>query len=394
MIKSIALSSVLLILASGCESVSSMAASETGGFESSTAAPDLDRIGTPIAMFAKESRGSLPGQAAPIEAPATVEVIQRQIIYSAGLRLTVVSTADAMGSVQRIASDVGGYMQESDARSITIRVPAAQFDGTIAKIAALGEVVDRSIKASDVTEQFLDLEIRLDNARKTRDRLLEHLKKSERLEDTIKLEAEISRVSTEIEQIEGKLRFMKSQIAMSTIKVELNATQPQTMGGPKVATPFDWIARLGDGLVAGNTEPMPRQPRIFAGGPKFDPPAGFVRYFSSPALVEAMDADGVRIKLQRQPNFDKGPIEFWQKLIRKALVEGRAIAVTKEGPLDGDPMSTHLVGTREVAGQTWGYFVAISRTNDYVYTYEAWAPKTTFDARLPSLIASAKSLKR
>lgn len=119
-----------------------------------------------------------------------------------------------------------------------------------------------------------------------------------------------------------------------------------------------------------------------------------MRYFNSPDLVEAMDADGVRIKLQRQSNFDKAPIEFWQKLARKALVEGRAVAVTKAGPFDGDASWMQVVGTREVAGQSYGYLLAIARTNDYVYTFEAWAPKAAFDAQMPAMIASARSLRR
>ncbi len=317
----------------------------------------------------------------------------RQVIYSAGLRVVVVSQADATRSIQSFAEQAGGYLQESDSGSITIRVPADKFEKTLERIASLGEVVDRSVKAADVTEEMLDLNIRLDNARKTRDRLLEHLAKSDKVEDTIKIEAELSRVSGEIERMEGKLRYMQSQIAMSTIRVDLNVLAPRTPGSNgNLDLPFDWIERLGDGLVAGNVKSMPRKPSFFSGGPKFDPPKDFIRYFSKDTLVEAMSADGLRLKLQKQLNYDKGALAFWSKLARKALVESRALAVGTERELGED--RAMISGTREVAGVQYGYLLVLARTKDHVYSFEAWGPKPVFDAQFEALVASAKSLQR
>ncbi len=331
-------------------------------------------------------RYASPTQAAPAQP-------NRQVIYSAGLRVVVVSAVDATRSIQSFAEQVGGYLQESDSRSITIRVPVDKFEKTLERIASLGEVVDRSVKASDVTEEMLDLNIRLDNARKTRDRLLEHLAKSDKVEDTIKIEAELSRVSGEIERMEGKLRYMQSQISMSTIRVDLNVLATRTPGSAaNLGLPFEWIERLGDGLVAGNVKNMPRKPSFFSVGPKFDPPKDFIRYFSKDAQVEAMSADGLRLKLQKQLNYDKGALAFWSKLARKSLVESRALAVGSERDLGED--RALITGTREVAGVQFGYMLVLTRTKEHVYTFEAWGPKPVFDAQFEALVASAKSLRR
>lgn len=318
----------------------------------------------------------------------------RQVIYSAMLRLVVVSADQAQRSIQTFAEAANGHMQESDARSITVRVPAAAFADVLARIASLGEVVDRSVKASDVTEQMLDLDIRLENARKTRDRLLEHLSKSTKIEDTLAIEAQLARVSVEIEQMEGKRRYLQSQIAMSTIRVELNVVARGSGGSAATASgvPFAWIDALGDGLVAGAVEGLPRKPGIFSGGPRFDPPAEFIRYYSKDTLVEAMNAEGVRIKLQEHANFDKGALAFWTKLARKALVRNRALAQLSERDLGAD--GTLITGSREVAGAEAGYLLVISRTNESVYTFEAWGPKAEFDAQREKLLASAASLRR
>jgi len=320
-------------------------------------------------------------------------VVKRQVIYSAQLRLVVVSKSSAMLSIQEYAEQAGGYLQDSDANSITVRVPASAFDATLARIAGLGEVVDRAIQASDVTEELLDLDIRLDNARRTRDRLLEHLSKSTKIEDTLKIEAELARVSVEIERMEGKQRLLQSQVALSRIRVQLNMRAPRDPSAPDaLGLPFDWVERLGDGLVAGNVESLPRKPRFLANGPKFDPPAEFIRYFSSKELVEAMNADGLRLKVQRHENYDKGVLSFWSKLARSSLVASRSVLLNAEQDLGED--RALLAGSREVAGEPHGYLLMIARTRDRLYTFEAWGPKDLFDAQYEALVKSARSLQR
>ena len=330
--------------------------------------------------------------AGPQEAFAEAPKDARQVIYTANISLVVVSPAAAQASVAQMAQAVGGWMSESDARSVTVRVPAAQFEPLLERIATLGEVVDRSVRASDVTEQLIELDIRLDNARRARERLLVHLEKSEKMEDTLRIEAELARVTTEIESIEGKLRYLRSQVAMSTIRVDTNRAQPSRRGDNGLGLPFDWVGRLGDGLVAGSVESRPRKPGVFASGPRFEPPAEFIRYYSDRDTVEAMNADGVRIKLRREANYDKGALSFWTKLARQSLVRTRSLAVHTERDLGDD--RALVAGTREVAGIENEYLLVIARTKDDVYTFEAWGPKASFASLSLALEQSALSLRR
>lgn len=313
----------------------------------------------------------------------------RLVIYSADLRLVVVSVLEASDAILQVAKEAGGWLQASDASSITVRVPAETFERVLARYALLGEVVGREVRAADVTEEMLDLDIRLDNLAKARARLLEHLAKSDKLEDTLKIEAELTRVTGELERLEGRKRFLAAQIAMSTIRVELNSRH----GGneePGLVVPFEWLARLGDGLVAGTVEGRPRKPSLLASGPDFEPPAGFLRYYSSKDLVEAMDAGDLRIKVQRHKNFDEGGLAFWKALARRALVETRALAVSEERELG--PERALLRGTREVGGKKQGYVLVLLRSKRFVYSFEAWGPAERFDAAFAELEKSGLSL--
>jgi len=393
-----ALALALFCFTLGCATAPGVGADMRG---LSSAEPSQDWEGALNQSFFAQEK---PGAAGSMESDASVALdvedpsmpmspaaLARQVIYSAQLGLVVVSATEARAAVLRIAESRGGYLQRSDATSIAVRVPAAKFDEAVAAIELLGEVIERNIQASDVTEEMFDLEIRLENAQRARERLLAHLENSERIEDTIKIEAELTRLTGEIERMEGRKRFLASQVALSTITVRFGS---RSLAGSDVSggdVPFDWISRLGDGLLAGTVQGQPKKPRFLANGPKFDAPETFVRYYQSDDLVEAMDAGDLRIKLQRHSNFDRGALAFWLELARRQLVEGRAVALASERTLDDD--RALLRGSREVAGELQGYMLVLVRDFKRIYTFEAWGPKERFDAAFPALEASARSLR-
>jgi len=344
------------------------------------------------ARVAVASGVELPAQAQDAAVAAGVAVV-RQVVLDAALRLVVVSADEARELVHAAAKLVGGHLQESGARSIVVRVPAAHFEDVLAEVERLGEVVERNVRAEDVTEELFDLDLRIDNARRTRERLLSHLEKSDSLENTLKVEAEIMRLSEEIERLEGRKRFVASRVAMSTIRVDFNTPQAApSRDTTRLDVPFEWITRLGDGLVAGTVERTPRKPMIFAAGPHFDAPPDFVKYHSTKTLVEALEPDGVRISVARHDNFDRASIGFWQRLARRSLVEHRAIAITEEIAVDEN--RALLVGTREVGRRRVGYMLLLLRSEERVLVFEAWGTQERFDELRAALETSARSLRR
>jgi len=146
----------------------------------------------------KDAGRSADSAGAPAQGPSEVLLeapkAARQVIYSASLSIVVLSPAAAQASVKSLAEAAGGWMSESDARTITVRVPAAQFEALLERVGQLGEVVDRSVRAEDITETLVELDIRIDNARRARERLVAHLEKSEKMEDTLRIEAELGPV--------------------------------------------------------------------------------------------------------------------------------------------------------------------------------------------------------
>lgn len=165
------------------------------------------------------------------------------IIYTAKMTLAVYQVESALGAVERIAKEQGGFLATRADRSITIRVPRDKFESTLAMIEKTGDVLHRDVQATDVTEEFVDLEIRIKNARAMRERLTKLLEKAP-VKEALEIEKELGRVTEELERFEGRLKLLSDKIAYSTITVEYNG-RGSSIQPTSIRLPFPWLGALG-----------------------------------------------------------------------------------------------------------------------------------------------------
>jgi len=141
----------------------------------------------------------------------------------------------------------------------TIRVPVAEFDSFIDALLKLGVPQRNSIDSKDVTEEFYDVQARVKNKKVEEDRLVKHLEKSTgKLDEILKVEAEISRVRGEIEQMEGRLRFLANLSDLTTIHLQIQEIKdyvpPQAPTftsniASTFTTSYDLLVTFGKNLV-------------------------------------------------------------------------------------------------------------------------------------------------
>jgi len=175
------------------------------------------------------------------EAPppsASAALTERKLMRSASLAIEVRDLEKARATTTEVVTRVGGFIADANAyednaglKSLTVslRVPALRLDEALAAIKKIGRVTQERVGAEDVTEQYIDLEARLDNAKKLEQRLLVLLEsKASRLKDLLDTERELARVRTDIETMEGRKRFMDNRINLSTI--ELTFSEPRGFG--------------------------------------------------------------------------------------------------------------------------------------------------------------------
>lgn len=164
------------------------------------------------------------------------------LIYTANFQMAVFDVQPSLIEAERITREVGGFVTRRSDRQIIIRVPAARFQETIGRIEKIGEVTQRDVVAQDVTEEYLDTEIRLRNARAMRDRLEQLLAKAHTVQDSLMIERELNRVAAEIERMEGRLKYLRDRAAFSTITISFDS-QKLIKPPPTVHLPFPWLTR-------------------------------------------------------------------------------------------------------------------------------------------------------
>jgi hypothetical protein len=187
-------------------------------------------------------------------------IIERKIIRNADLTLEADAPEEAQNKITAIAESKGGFVIESsqsssDARAttrdtvtMTIRVPAAKFNETLDEIRKTSSrVIVETVKGQDVTEEFIDIEARLKTKKALEEQFLGIMKQSKSVEDALNVQRELADVRGEIEQIEGRKRFLENQSSLSTVKIKLQSpTQfsPNSSGffyqlGQAVSTGFN-----------------------------------------------------------------------------------------------------------------------------------------------------------
>ncbi len=178
------------------------------------------------------------------DSPHLAVIEPRKVVYTGRLDLAVADPARAVAQTKALAEKLGGYMQRQTRESIVIRVPAGRFDEAVAAVEQLGTLFDKDLQAQDVTETYVDLEIRLTNARALLTKLQSLLAKARDVKDALAVEKEIARVRAEVETLTGKLNRLKNQVAFATLTARFRtaAEAPEEL---KVRLPFWWLGSLG-----------------------------------------------------------------------------------------------------------------------------------------------------
>src|SRR5262245_49542435 len=172
--------------------------------------------------------------------------VERLLVHQRALRVEVARPEEAIASFRTQVEVWRGHLQTQTDTTLVVRVPVAHFEEAFAWVKHAGRVLSEVRQAEDVTEEFVDLGIRLDNARKARDRLLEILQKADKVEDILKVEAELRRLTEEIERMEGRKKFLADQVAMSTLSATFQAlADAPVKKGARQPSRFPWINRIG-----------------------------------------------------------------------------------------------------------------------------------------------------
>jgi|GEM_PF-3407937 len=167
---------------------------------------------------------------APMSAP-----VERKLIKTASINVKVKNCDQAQMAIAALIMRFNGVVINSQvnrpadyAKSGTtvFRVPPKDLDVVMAELRRLGEVESENVTGEDVTEQYVDLEARLNNFKVVRDRLLKIMdERAREVRDILEVERELARVGGEIESIEGRMKYLDRQVDLSTVTVYFHEEQ-------------------------------------------------------------------------------------------------------------------------------------------------------------------------
>ena len=155
-------------------------------------------------------------------------------------------TGGLVGSV-----NFSGTRDNARALTATLLIPANRLDGALAALKPIGLVLEESQSGDDVTDQVVDVDARLSNARNTEKRLVDLLqKRTGDLADVLAAEREIARVREEIERFAAQRQNLARRVTYATLNLEVVEEQhPALDFGPRPMP-----GRFRDAFVTGLTE--------------------------------------------------------------------------------------------------------------------------------------------
>ena len=178
-------------------------------------------------------RSGTTGQTAPAStAPAPINVQPRLLIKTGTLGLTVQDVDAAFGRAGAIARQYGGdVLQYTNSKNgdrrvadVTLQVDSGQFEAAMAALRELPDVVERRVdkaEATDVTEEFVDVQAQITNLEATERQLRDIMAKATRTEDILNIQREITSVRSQIERLQGRANYLDRRAALSTISLHL-----------------------------------------------------------------------------------------------------------------------------------------------------------------------------
>ena len=167
----------------------------------------------------------------------------RMVIKDAQMELVVQDVTIAIGQITQMAADHGGYVLDSQSwavngnkhASLRLAVPSAAFESSLNFLRTLAlQVVKEAASGQDVTADYVDLQTRLTNLEATAARVREFLKDAKTVEESLRINQQLSELEGQIAQIKGQMRYYEGRSAYSTITIQLS---PQVVAATPAPEP-------------------------------------------------------------------------------------------------------------------------------------------------------------
>jgi len=191
------------------------------------------------------------------EQPSEYTTSDRKLIKTAQLQFETNDLKATTSRLRTLSSSLAGFIAEEKLEenydrhwtTVRIKVPSKNFDALIDGISGKVEKFDlMEVSSQDVTEEFMDLGVRVATKKKVEQRYLEILAQAKTIEEILQVEEKAAAVREEIERAEGRLKYLGNRTSMSSVNVAFYQIVPVTETKPEGPS---FISNLVQGLENG-----------------------------------------------------------------------------------------------------------------------------------------------
>lgn len=240
-----------------------LADSESANVESANAeSADAGRLAPPTtaAGAAPTAGASAPGSGAVVpgggEAVPALQPLDigRSIIFNATVAVEVESVAVASDAAMTAIGGLGGFLygqqstnEPTPSNVLTFKVAPKDFQEALRRLGGLGAVREQQVSSDDVTDTVVDLQSRIAAAQVSVERLRAFLAEASDVNALAALERELLTRESQLEQLNGQLRGVQSQVDLATITLTLSQPAPN---GPALELTVTAYAGSAEGVTS------------------------------------------------------------------------------------------------------------------------------------------------
>lgn len=194
--------------------------------------PELAEMALPAVEGGKMARVIPPIPSS--DYPPTPEIEERLVIKYSTLSLLVKDVSRVQKEIGQKTKALGGYMvninlsrpEEAPSGSITVRIPQEKLDEALDYFRGLAvKVVSENLYGRDVTDEYVDIETRLETLLKTKTKFEEILAKAEKVDEILQVQRELINLQTQIDNLKGRQNYLEKSVQLSKITVYLSTDE-------------------------------------------------------------------------------------------------------------------------------------------------------------------------
>jgi len=228
--RTILFSGIMLSFLSGCSRSSEEAGAVMKGEMSFAMADEQQAVADVVMPEARISAGGIN----PVPPAYQEPVLERKIIRDGDISIETRDIVKKKSLIDTLVAGCKAYLASESFMdnpasfdyNLSVRIPAESFDNFIAALEKGSDrIINKNIRARDVTEEYYDVKTRLGSKKEVEKRYLDVLAKASSVKDILEVEGRLGSIREEIESTEGRLRLLENQVSYSTLNIWL--TQPK-----------------------------------------------------------------------------------------------------------------------------------------------------------------------